>query len=29
MANVWGKGGEGAENLARVVVETVEKAGSI
>ncbi|MFN8319843.1 MAG: formate--tetrahydrofolate ligase [Saprospiraceae bacterium] len=27
VANVWGKGGEGAENLARVVVETVEKAG--
>jgi formate--tetrahydrofolate ligase len=27
VANVWGKGGEGAENLARVVVETVESAG--
>ena len=25
VANVWGKGGEGAENLARVVVETVER----
>ncbi len=27
VANVWGKGGEGAENLARVVVETVESSG--
>lgn len=27
VANVWGKGGEGAENLAKVVVETVESSG--